>query len=598
MPIQVLPDDVAAKIAAGEVVERPASVVKELLENSIDAGARDVRIEIREGGVRLIRIGDDGSGIPAAETETAFLRHATSKLRSATDLEHIHTLGFRGEALASIAAVSQLTLLSRTAAEEMGIRLRLEAGNLVQRSGQGTPIGTTLTVENLFYNIPARRKFLRSEATEAAHILTLVTRYALAWPDLRISLVRDGRLAFQSSGTGQMLDVLLKLYDLETTRQLLEFKAAEGGLAVWGYTSMPALNRGDRTHLSFFVNRRLVAQDRLLGRAVVDAYHGLLPGGRYPVTVLHLELDPGDVDVNVHPTKAEIRFRRSGDVFSLVQRTIRQTLTTANPVRSLGAAPQSFGPRSLDTQFWSDSRSSQPMGRQAMELQRTGESPVLPSPGEGHAPMSLAADDRPSSFPVDDMASRSLPPLRVLGQLGLTYIIAEGPAGLYLIDQHTAHERVLYERFRSEQVQQTVARQQLLDPLAVELPAVPAAALLEHLDAVLALGFELESFGGETLLVRAIPAILTLNEVEPTLTELAGRLTGEAGGSADDLFEEALLTLVCHSAVRAGKALSHDEMCDLLRQLEMTRLPHTCPHGRPIFLHLSTDRLAYAFGRT
>ncbi len=595
MSIQVLPDDVAAKIAAGEVIERPASVVKELLENAIDAGAQDVRVEIREGGIRLIRLSDDGSGIAGGEAETAFQRHATSKLRSAADLEHIVTLGFRGEALASIAAVSQLTLLTRTADEAAGTQLRLEAGRVVQHNGQGSPVGTILTVENLFYNIPARRKFLRSEATETAHILTLVTRYALAWPDLRLSLVRDGRLAFQSAGTGQMMDVLLKLYNLETTRQLLAFEAADptAGLSVWGYTSVPALNRSDRTHLSYFVNRRLVAQDRLLSRAVIDAYHGLLPSGRYPVTILHVELDPSDVDVNVHPTKAEIRFRRSGDVFRLVQKSIRQALMDAGSlaaVRSLGPSPEAFGPRDVGAQLWPSSSPNPAAGRLALNVQRTAS--VAPEWRD------RAADSQPAMPVADDTAPRSLPPLRVLGQLGQTYIIAEGPAGLYLIDQHTAHERVLYERFLSEKARQASALQQLLTPVTLDLPAVQLSALLEHLDAVRELGFDVEPFGGETLLVRGIPAMLGLGEVEATLAELAARLVGDIAGGADALFEEALVTLVCHSAVRKGKTLSLEEMRDLIRQLEATSLPHTCPHGRPIFLHLSTDRLAYAFGRT
>ena len=600
MPIQVLPEDVAAKIAAGEVIERPSSVVKELVENAIDAGAHDIRVEIREGGIRLIRVLDDGCGIPAAETETAFLRHATSKLRTASDLERIVTLGFRGEALASIAAVSQVTLLTRPATEEVGTRLRLEGGVIVNRSGQGSPVGALLTVENLFYNIPARRKFLRSEATEAAHIMTLVTRYALAWPHLRFSLLRDGRLVFQSVGNGQMMDVILRMYDLDTTRQLIEIQSADKDVSVWGYTALPALTRSDRNHLSFFVNRRWV-QDRMLARALVEAYHGLLPSGRYPLAFLHVELDPAEVDVNVHPTKAEVRFRRSGNIFTAVQKAVRQALGEATPVRSLGTLPQA-PTGSLDQPamrpLWDQSHDSR-WSHFALEMQRPADAPPFSMEGReiagagDFAGQVIRPEERP--FTPERPIPRNLPPLRVLGQLGQTYIIAEGPAGLYLIDQHTAHERVLYERFRGEQARQSVAHQQLLTPLTVELAPLQTAALLDNLDTVSGLGFDLESFGDDTLLVRAIPAMLGANEVAQTLSDLADRLSHKT--SNEDLFEEALITLVCHSAVRAGKTLSYEEMRDLIRQLEETSLPHTCPHGRPIFLHLSTDRLAHAFGR-
>jgi len=609
MPIQVLSQDVAAKIAAGEMIERPASVVKELLENAIDAGATDIRIEIREGGIRLIRIVDDGCGIPADETETAFLRHATSKLHTIEDLDRILTLGFRGEALASVGAVSQVTLLTRTALEDVGSRLRLEAGILVQHGGQGGPVGTSVTVENLFYNVPARRKFLRSEATEAAHILTLVTRYALAWPDLRFSLTRDGRLTFQSTGSSRMSDVILKLYELDTVRQLVEFgreipgedtaemtaPVSPGKVAAWGYTSLPSLTRADRSHITVFVNRRLV-QDRLLSRAILDAYHGLLTSGRYPLTILQLRVDPADVDVNVHPTKAEIRFRHPQDAFTAVQKAMRQALRETSPVRSLDAMPQSpSAPVPVQSQLSWPGRPHFSPGRLALELQRTSDAPAHSAVDEG-GPGPSSSDNFGRDAVDHDAPPRNLPPLRVIGQLDQTYIIAEGPGGLYLIDQHTAHERVLYERFRSEQLRQGVTQQQLLTPFTVELAPVHAAALTDRVDTVSMLGFELEPFGDETLLVRTIPAMLNPNEVTDTLTDLASRLTSAMGG--DDLFEESLITVVCHSAVRAGKSLTYEEMRDLIRQLEQTSLPHTCPHGRPIFLHLSTDRLAHAFGRT
>lgn len=596
MSIQILPEDVAAQIAAGEVIERPMSVVKELLDNAIDAGADDIRVEIRDGGARLIRVSDNGCGIPATEAEIAFQRHATSKLRTAADLERIATLGFRGEALSSIAAVSQLTLLTRTAHEEMGTRLRLEGGTLVQREGHGTPVGTSVAVENLFYNVPARRKFLRSEGTESAHITALITRYALAWPGLRFSLKRNERLAFQSSGSGEMIDVILKVYDLETTRRLIDLHHEENGILVWGYASLPSLTRADRGHQSIFVNRRWV-QDRVLTRALLDAYHGLLPSGRFPVAILHVEMDPSEIDVNVHPTKAEIRYRRSRDVFTAVQKAVRQALSQADPVRAMETPPRAVsGPAYRQGATDWPHRPSVQWGRLALDLQHTGDS-LDPSLSGSDMILHAGPAGQTDLEKKHENGSvpRNLPPLRVLGQVSQTYIIAEGPAGLYLIDQHTAHERILYERLRGEQARQAAIQQHLLSPVTVELPPVQSATLLEQLDKVKALGFEIEPFGGDTLLVRAIPAPLGLNAISDTLGELAVKLAG--GGDTEDLFEEALLVIVCHSAVRAGQTLSSEAMRDLIRQLEMTSMPHTCPHGRPIFLHLSTDRLASAFGR-
>ena len=330
MPIRVLPPEVAGKIAAGEVVERPASVVKELLENSIDAGATDVRVEIRKGGRRLIRVADDGSGIPDAEVTLAFARHATSKLTDVGDLDRIATLGFRGEALASIAAVSQVTVLTRPRAQTMGQLLRVDAGQIIRQEGRGSPAGTVVTIEHLFRSVPARLKFLKQPQTETGHIHTVITRYALAYPKVRFTLTADARQTFQSSGSGKLYDVLIAVYGLDIAEKMIEVSGApESGPAgdiaeessvpppcrVRGYTSAPALHRANRTYITFFVNRRWI-QDRSLAHAVAQAYHTLLPVGRHPLAVLLLDMDPAEVDVNVHPTKREVKFRSGRSVFS------------------------------------------------------------------------------------------------------------------------------------------------------------------------------------------------------------------------------------------------------------------------------------------
>jgi DNA mismatch repair protein MutL len=606
MSIKVLPAEVAAKIAAGEVVERPVSVVKELVENAIDAGATEIKIEMRQGGIRLMRVIDNGCGIPSDEVELAFARHSTSKLESASDLAQVSTLGFRGEALASIAAVARVTLVSRIAQEPVGTQVKLENGAIVERQGKGCPQGTVVTVENLFYNIPARLKFLRREATEAGHISQLVSRYALAYPKLRFSLLADNRLTFQSTGSGKLYDVLVKVYGLEAAQQMLRVESgseeprAEGdktAIRVHGYISSPSLHRSNRRYLTFFVNRRWV-QDRSLNYAASEAYHTLLPTGRYPIVVLNVNLEPAEVDVNVHPTKREVRFRQGNKVFAAVQKAVRRVLTESSPLPTVASHLHSVGPPAATPSVWGQPRrltgvggERRPLGQLALEVQRTAED-------------ALATTVTPQMRP-------KLPMLRVLGQLGQTYIIAEGPGGMYLIDQHTAHERVLYERFTAERTRMAVASQQLLTPLPLELTPRQQATIAEHLEALTKLGFEIEPFGGETYLLRAVPTML---EKGPSTTLRRG--SGQGSGRSDmgqavaeildELAEEdtgetreekTLISVVCHSAVRAGQTLSMEEMRDLVRQLEETSLPHTCPHGRPTMIHLSAEQLAREFGR-
>jgi DNA mismatch repair protein MutL len=597
MPIRVLSEEVASKIAAGEVVERPASVVKELVENSIDAGARGIKVEVRQGGRRLMRVIDDGTGIPADEVELAFARHATSKIASVEELASIGTLGFRGEALASIAAVSQLTIVTRAAEENVGTLLRLEGGRVAQRQKKGCPRGTVVTVENLFYNVPARLKFLRSEATERKHIDGLIYRYGMAYPHLRFSLLNDGRPTFQSLGTGELYDVLIKVYGLEIAQQMIEVRSPKsdvlspetddlgprtsdlGLIDLYGYISPPSLHRANRSYLTFFVNGRWV-QDRMLSYAVSEAYHTLLPTGRYPIVVLRLELDPSQVDINVHPTKSEIRFLDSNAVFAAVQKAVRRTLVDQAAIPRMTGLPSQWAVPDMERR-----RRLVEVGTQAqlgLEAQRT------------------AGIKAPSAFEFPESAK--LPPLRVLGQIAQTYIIAEGPEGLYLIDQHAAHERVLYERLMAEQAKMAVTSQALLEPLIIELPFQSGMAGGESLEFLNRLGFDIEPFGGDTVLVRAVPVMLAQGDIVEAIVEIVdGLAEGGAVGTGEEaasIAERALISLVCHSAVRAGKILSMEEMRDLIRQLEGTAMPRTCPHGRPTMIHLSAEQLAREFGRT
>ncbi|MBI5304222.1 MAG: DNA mismatch repair endonuclease MutL [Chloroflexi bacterium] len=591
MPIHILSDDLAAKIAAGEVIERPASVVKELVDNSIDAGAREIKIEIRGGGQRLIRVADDGNGIPANEVATAFARHATSKLDSADDLFRIQTLGFRGEALPSIAAVARVALITRARGEDAGTQIRIDGSKLLDQHAQGAPQGTIITVEDLFRHVPARLKFLKTPATEAAHIADLVNAYALAFPHLRFSLVNDDRLVFQAPGTGKMFDALVKVLGSEIANQMLEvgnwkledgnpradsnFQPPTSNLQVSGFASPPSINRATRKLMLFFVNHRWV-QDRALQHAVIEAYHTALMVGRAPIAVLDILVPPDAVDVNVHPTKSQVRFRDSHAVFLAVQRAVRTVLAAHAPIPTITIPPSpNFAPTPTETQL-------------AIDLQR-------PLATADYRPPTA---DYPTQLPnYPTIQPTKLPMLRVLGQILSTYIIAEGADGLYLIDQHAAHERVLYEQLSAERASATMATQELLDPAALQLTPAQLGALETHRDALASVGFRIEPFGNQTILLRAIPAAMKRREPTTTLIEILDEL--EQGEQPLEKSAEArLITSVCKSiAVKGGQVLSLEEMRELIRRLEQTTAPRTCPHGRPTMIQLNAALLEREFGR-
>jgi DNA mismatch repair protein MutL len=584
MPIRVLTEQVASQIAAGEVVERPASVVKELVENSIDAGAGDVRVETRGGGKELIRVVDDGCGVPVAEVEMAFQRHSTSKLSTADDLSHITTLGFRGEALASIAAVSRVTFVTRAADEAMGVLLRLDGGKVVTRQESGRPPGTAVTVEDLFFNVPARRKFLRTDRTERGHIDGWLTRYAMAYPGLRFTLSHDGKAVFQSPGNGKLRDVLVAVYGLEVGAALLEILPGEqeSSIRVSGFVSPPSLHRANRAYITLFVNGRWV-QDVRLTYAIIQAYHTLLPGGRYPLGVVMVQSPPEEVDVNVHPAKAEVRFRDGDAVFRAVQRAARGTLMERAPV-PLAARPATSWPTAAPI-----------TSRREERLERLAG--LRPQPGEQLRFEQRPADAAAPGESVLTPSSDRLPPLRVVGQVGATYIIAEGPQGMYLIDQHAAHERVLFERLLAQRERATPTSQALLEPQPVELSPETMGVLEENLEPLASLGFQVEPFGGTTLLVRALPALVAGEHPREVLEDIAAALlAGDAPLGAR--VEDAVARSVCkRAAIKAGQVMAREEMEELIRALERCASPRTCPHGRPTMIHLSVEQLAREFGR-
>jgi DNA mismatch repair protein MutL len=589
MAIQILAEEVVAQIAAGEVVERPAAVVKELVENSLDAGATYVRVSILGDGRRKIQISDNGSGIPSEEIELAFARHATSKLRDADDLYRIETLGFRGEALASIASVSQLAITTRHENDSSGTLLRLEGGQIRQKRSVGAPRGTTITVENLFYNTPARLKFLKSENTERRQIATIITRYAMAYPFVRFEMEQDGREAFRTHGSGQLLDVMMNALGLDQIKNMFEVNDSYLNIHVRGYTSAPSYNRSDRSRITLFVNGRWI-QDTSLTYAVIQAYHTLLMTGRFPVAVLLINVAPEDVDVNVHPTKAEVRFRDSDAVFSAVQRAVRRAVIDQAQTPTLrgrlanGGADRVWNPAADPVQI-----------DLSLPLQDTGQPAVRQ---HDNTPVSYETDETAiPEGPQGPTRPRTLPMLRVVGQVGASYIIAEGPAGLYLIDQHAAHERVLYEQFMAEHAQKETVSQYTLAAQTIQVAPPEARLLEENLDALSELGFEIEPFGPNVFVIRGVPAILADSDPVETMAGILDDLV-QGNKPGQQAVEDRIVLRVCkQAAIKAGQVLSLEQMQALIRQLERCNSPLTCPHGRPTMIHMSSDQLAREFGR-
>ncbi len=556
MPIKVLESEVVAKIAAGEVVERPASVVKELIENSLDAGATQISLEAQGGGVELIKVSDNGAGIPASELELAFHRYATSKISNITDLGSIGSLGFRGEALPSIAAVAEVEILTQTSSDPTGSYMCLRKGDVVRKEGRARPPGTTITVRRLFRYFPVRLKFLKSVNTENSHIAHLVSQYALAFPEVKFSLALDKRPSLRTTGNGDLRDVVNEIYGSELAQRMLKVEQKDGLAEVDGLTSPPSLARSNRNYLSFFVNRRWV-RSPLLTRATEEAYRGLLMDGQHPITVINISLPVQELDVNVHPAKAQIKFCHEQAVFSSVQKAIEGTLAKT-PIASSKAVPFSV------------------------------------SPGQWQSP-SMVMDNEPA-FVVAQLPTMELPLLRVLGQLANTYIIAEGPTGLYLIDQHAAHERILYDRILAQWSQKEVEVQGLLQPITIELSPREEETLKASKEFLAEFGFTIEPFGNRSYVIRAIPALMARANIIEIISALLDSLASKEGLNPWE--EKIAQSLACHGAIRAGQQLSNEEMRELIKQLEQTKQPRACPHGRPTMIHLSSHQLEKEFGRT
>jgi DNA mismatch repair protein MutL len=526
-----------------------------------------------EAGRSMIQVADDGVGIPADELNLAVERHATSKLSSADDLFNISTLGFRGEALASIGSVSRMTILSRTSSATAGAKLKIEGGLVGKVEIVAAPPGTVIQVEGLFYNVPARLKFLKQDITERKVIDTFLIRYALAYPNVRFHVSLEGSPSLLTSGDGDRRSILAAHYGVDVARQMLDVLAEENGMRLSGLISPVSLTRSNRKEITFFINGRWV-QDVTLSTALLQAYHTLLMVGRYPMATLFLQVPPGEVDVNVHPAKAEIRFREPEKVFSFVQRGVRRALLAFTPV-----------PQGMPSRLWGSSQS-------------TPEHPIL-GMEKFHTPIQGGEVDggSTSGSGIQPDLRAHIPLMRPIGQVGTSYIVSEGPDGLYLIDQHAAHERILFEKLLKQYESKSIPAQTLLTPVVVELSASAFEQLSRQLPGLLALGFDVQPFGQNSFRVYAIPALFTTSEPTAAILSLVETFEEDETPLEQDM-ETRIAGRVCKRlAIKAGQVLTTEEQRALVTDLEACESPRTCPHGRPTLIHLSINMLEREFGR-
>ncbi len=595
--IRVLSDDLANQIAAGEVVERPASVVKELVENSIDAGATLIRLDIEGGGKKKIRIMDNGMGMAPEECSLAFSRHATSKISRFEDLESIQSLGFRGEALPSIASVAKVRCTSARSESEGGRLIVVEGGEVLEAKDAACPQGTTIEVAQLFYVTPARSKFLKGDSTEFSHITQVVTQQALAYPHIQFHLTHNGREVINTLPTDQWHYRIAELFGPDLAKSLLEVEVESGDYQLKGFVSSPVYTRSNRNAQYCFINGRFV-RDKVILHATQQGYSHLLPKGQHPAMFLYLTMDPKLLDVNVHPSKAEVRFAFQQDVHQFVAHGVRAALEKNQQVDltardeadiPLGESRQPSPPRaSYQPPQWIDKSHPLVRGDLSQALR------TMLKPDADSASHQVTWFDK-APTPVADLIYSEFEPL---GQLDRSFIIMQGKAGILVIDQHVAHERILYERFRGAAKNRKIEIQQLLFPLPIELSPEETEALTPHLTRLLDLGLELEPFGKNEFLLRSVPAILKNGDYEKLLREMIEALPREAHDDVlNEKYEDVLIMMSCRNAIKVNHTLNLDQIRKLISDLEQTSMPYTCPHGRPISLLFDMDDILKKFLR-
>ena len=626
--IRILDKGTADKIAAGEVIDRPVSIIKELLENSLDAEASAITVEIKNGGKSYIRVTDNGCGIPADQAELAFMRHATSKISTADDLDAIHTLGFRGEALASICAVSRVELITKTADAKAGRRIVVEGSRVIENIATGCPDGTTVTVRDLFYNVPARRKFLASDSAETRRITDMVSRISLAYGDVKITLINGGRKVFSTGGRGNIFNNIVTVYGNEAGRDLLPVDSSRNGFVLKGFVSSPAASSPSRSRQIFCVNGRIVSS-RVMERGLEAAYREKLFHGRFPIAFLFLSVPAEKVDVNVHPTKKEIRFDDEFEIEDFINESVRRALSVREALPQVragsirNAVPADAGGQKEREP--AEDRSAERKERETSPEEESADNASVKEKAFDYAPeespriyeeqqvdiKSLLSNMRRQQESEDEQqaaAEPELPPassdedgfdfrkLRYMGVVFDTYIIASGDDELYLIDQHAAHERVFYERLLAQYNSADKMTQQLIMPVNISVAANVASCEDMWLEDVRAMGYELEFFGNNTYIVRGVPAFMELSEAEAFMSDFF-KAVEERPDLTDRRVLEKIITRSCKSAVKGGDVLSDAEIRRLIDDLSSCDNPFSCPHGRPTFIRMTRYELEKMFKR-
>lgn len=624
--IKLLDEATINKIAAGEVIERPASIVKELVENSIDAGAAAITIEINDGGKSFISVSDNGSGILSEDLEHVFERHATSKIKDAEDLFSIYTLGFRGEAMASIAAVSEVELQTRTEAEDSGSYILIKGGNIIERKSIGFPVGTTITVRNLFYNTPAREKFLKSNVSEQGHVVDVVEKLSMINTAVSFKLIVDGKTVLHTPGNGDLLSVLTCVYGKNTAKSMIRLDYGNPLIQIEGYIGKPEIARGNSTYMIFSVNNRII-KNKMLGEAVKQAYKGLLMNNKFPFVVLNLCVQTDKIDVNVHPTKAEIKFSDDRSIFNTIYTAVKSCLAGSNLtygsfdepalkqesavtyIASSGRIYEAPAPSielpdlpdfkgtyfDIDKKHKEEEKTVQQSFLNDNEVYKTANSNK--SFYEQDKPRNAA----PSSYIAQAATSQPthnknlISSLSTIGLAFNTYILAQDASNFYLIDQHAAHERVMYEYLMSKYNTGDMAVQPLMLPIVIEMSPKEIALIKDSFNIFERLGFEIEWFGENTIAIRSVPIVMGEPCTGDFFNDILDSL--ESGSKAASPLESIVISMACKNSIKAGTAISFEEMQELIRRLSETKSPYTCPHGRPTLISMSQYELEKKFKR-
>lgn len=603
--IKVLDKNVADKIAAGEVIERPISIVKELVENALDAGADNLVVEIKNGGKTYIRVTDNGCGIPCEEVETAFLRHATSKIETASDLDAIDTLGFRGEALASIAAVTRTELVTKTADRKTGTRLVLHGGAVILKEQTGCPDGTTIVITDLFYNTPARLKFMKTDSAESGLIIDFISQMALAYKNVKFRLINNGKILFSTLGDGNRLNTILRVYNDVDARNMVPVSFKEDGIEIEGYISTPAFSKTTRGSQIFFVNGRVVSS-KVIERGVTAGYKERLFEGRYPVTYLFLHVDPHTIDVNIHPNKREVRFDHETLVTDFISRAIRDALSTKDAVVDAGNLfrnmDKKISPSKVYERVFEPFREKEPekISRKEDQVDIKQLLSTIENPASEET-STKAIHHEEGTGPSIEIYEPQLKPfdfseLEITGVIFDTYITAVDGLSFYLIDQHAAHERIFYEKLVGEYESSEKARQSLLVPLIINVSLAVSENHFDWLDALAKMGFTIDEFGSGTFRITEIPMFMELSEAEDFVNQFIENINDSTNLSNKVVIDK-LIMMSCKAAVKANDVLRMDEIRALINDLSSCINPFSCPHGRPTFIRLTHYEIEKMFKR-